>query len=75
MSDERYKLVQLGENGHFVQQSIENPRLYICPNCYANADREIPLQRDSNNDYLCHSCNTPFRTNPDAGSVAGGRRW
>ncbi len=64
-SDEKYELVQLGENGHFVQRSIADPELYICPVCYAKDKIEIPIQRDRNNDYLCNSCETPFRTNPD----------
>ena len=63
--DEKYRRVQLGENGHSVLQSIADPEHYICPNCYAKDKIEIPIQRDHNNDYLCNSCETPFRANPD----------
>ena len=63
--DEKYRRVQLGENGHSVLQSIADQGLYICPICYGKDKIEIPLQRDHNNDYLCNSCETPFRSNPD----------
>lgn len=62
MSDEKYKLVQLGENGHFVLQSTETPNLYICPICKAN-NKDIPLQlyRD---DYICNGCDNWFLSVP-----------
>ena len=76
MSDEKYKLVQLGKDGHFVQQSIADPKLYICPNCYAKDKIEIPLQQDQARPsdpairadqyklYICHVCNVSFTTHP-----------
>ena len=63
MSDDKYKLVQLGENGHFVCQSTEDPKLYICPICKAN-NKEIPLQRYHDN-YICNPCDNWFRSDPD----------
>ena len=73
-SDENYRLVRLGENGHFVLRSIADPEHYICPNCYGKDKAMIPLQRERD-DYRCANCNTLFRANPDKPYYAGAKRW
>lgn len=76
MSDEKYKLVQLGNDGHFVQQSTADSKLYICPNCYAKDKIEIPIQQEGVRPadpaiqanqyklYTCNVCNVSFTTHP-----------
>ena len=77
-SGEKYELVRLGENGDWVWQTVEDPKLYICPNCYGKGKAEIPLQRagvrpsdpaiqSQYKQYMCYSCNASFTTHPNSG--------
>ena len=74
MTDEKYKRVQLGDNGDWVWESVDQKGLYICSICYANGESDIPLQRtgaravsvfaEGFEQYQCRRCKAMYTTHP-----------